>query len=389
LCVIDVDGDGFGESNPSNANADAGTDCDDGNDTINPDATDIPGDGFDQDCDGADAALADVDGDGYDNSADCDDNDSNIYPTAFDIPGDGIDQDCDGSDATGSISTVADLLPGDLVITEIMVNPAVVADTDGEWFEILNTTGSIFNLNGLKLQDASMISNSTTYTINVDAYINSEDFAVFIRNTDASSNGGIQNGINFGSVTLNNTGTETLRILGGASGTTTIDEFSWDAAQMNFIEGVSIMFDGDELANMTNLSDAANMNDDGDKWCHTVIPYGDGDNKGTPKNYNNSCTNIPVDNDGDGYYQNAFYQEDCDDSTTTNLGQTEVDGYYTYPGAAYRDSFTECMTDVDGDGYGDDSPASNVTPGSDCDDGDNTTNPASTDVAKDCNPNTP
>lgn len=63
----DGDNDGFGDPNnsttvtgcsiPANyvANAD---DCDDSNNGINPNATDIPGNGIDEDCDGSDATLA-------------------------------------------------------------------------------------------------------------------------------------------------------------------------------------------------------------------------------------------------------------------------------------------------------------------------------------------
>ncbi len=81
-----------------------GADCNDDDPTIHPGAVEIPYDGIDQNCDGAD--LTDVDGDGYDGPStgpnagpDCDDNNNQIHPGAFDIPGNGIDEDCDGSDA--------------------------------------------------------------------------------------------------------------------------------------------------------------------------------------------------------------------------------------------------------------------------------------------------
>jgi arylsulfatase A-like enzyme len=49
--AIDLDGDGFSPVL-------GGGDCDDGDPTINPGAADIPGDGIDQDCDGADLEVA-------------------------------------------------------------------------------------------------------------------------------------------------------------------------------------------------------------------------------------------------------------------------------------------------------------------------------------------
>ena len=68
-----------------------------------------------------------------------------------------------------------------------------------------------------------------------------------------------------------------------------------------------------------------------------------------------------IDNDGDGFSE----YEDCDDTDPT-----------TYPGAALEDSDTACMTDADGDGYGDANPENeNVEPGTDCDDTDPDVNP--------------
>ena len=42
---------------------------------------------------------------------------------------------------------------GDLLITEIMANPAAVSDSNGEWFEIFNTSSNAINLNGLIIKD--------------------------------------------------------------------------------------------------------------------------------------------------------------------------------------------------------------------------------------------
>jgi hypothetical protein len=77
----------------------ASTDCNDHNPAIRHGIVDIPDDGIDQNCDGADATNPDRDGDGETRPADCNDNDPAIHHGAVDIPGDGIDQDCSGADA--------------------------------------------------------------------------------------------------------------------------------------------------------------------------------------------------------------------------------------------------------------------------------------------------
>ena len=101
----------------------------------------------------------------------------------------------------------------------------------------------------------------------------------------------------------------------------------------------------------------------------------DGDcDDGDPDTYpgaavNDSASDCMTDVDGDGWGDDspnvgANGGTDCDDRDPC-----------TYPGAAPSESVTACMTDVDGDGWGDDSPAANTTPGADCDDTDPTIHP--------------
>ena len=62
-----------------------------------------------------------------------------------------------------------------------------------------------------------------------------------------------------------------------------------------------------------------------------------------------------IDADGDGF---TALEGDCDDQSSQ-----------TFPGAAYLDSSTDCMTDLDGDGRGDLNPSSEaIAAGTDCDD---------------------
>jgi hypothetical protein len=109
-------------------------DCNDNNANIYPGATEVCGDGIDQDCSGSDLACAptdndndgisdandlcpntpagqsvnangcadsqiDGDSDTYTNDLDCNDNNATINPGATDVCGDTIDQDCSGADA--------------------------------------------------------------------------------------------------------------------------------------------------------------------------------------------------------------------------------------------------------------------------------------------------
>ncbi len=98
----DHDGDGYGEGPGCK-----GADCDDANAQAHPGATEVCGNGVDDDCAGGDAPCSqyctDRDGDGYGDGPgckgpDCNDYNKNIYPGAADLCGNGVDEDCDGQD---------------------------------------------------------------------------------------------------------------------------------------------------------------------------------------------------------------------------------------------------------------------------------------------------
>ncbi|MFT5583896.1 MAG: hypothetical protein ACI9VR_001480 [Cognaticolwellia sp.] len=124
----DLDGDGFGDSTagitqatPPSGYISDDTDCDDTDAAVNPDGTEVVGDGTDGDCDGREDCRTDRDGDGYtdaletvsskdmdcddsgeaDNSVptgDCDDGDAYVNPLGTEHTGDEVDQDCDGQE---------------------------------------------------------------------------------------------------------------------------------------------------------------------------------------------------------------------------------------------------------------------------------------------------
>lgn len=89
--AVDMDQDGFFDiDNPC-----SGTDCDDSDSNIHPNATEITYNGIDEDCNAA-TLDDDLDQDGYLFADDCDDSDAGINPGAVEECGDEIDNNCDG-----------------------------------------------------------------------------------------------------------------------------------------------------------------------------------------------------------------------------------------------------------------------------------------------------
>ena len=124
LCYYDADTDGWGsDTTISTSTLDCSAvgqvvatgDCDDGDASISPEATEVLADGVDQDCDGQELCYEDLDGDGFGgsgavasadldcsgageawSSSDCDDGEAGSHPGATELEADGVDQDCDG-----------------------------------------------------------------------------------------------------------------------------------------------------------------------------------------------------------------------------------------------------------------------------------------------------
>ena len=177
-CFEDLDGDGFGSTSTINSTdsdcLDAGestvdTDCDDTDPLVFLGATEVPNDGIDQDCDGADTVTCfeDLDGDGIGSSVvvegsgsctgtglsmldgDCDDGDAAIGPFADEVC-DGVDNDCDAStneafDADGDAFSLCD---GDCDDADAARSPGLLEECNGVDDDCDGTTDEMLDGDG-------------------------------------------------------------------------------------------------------------------------------------------------------------------------------------------------------------------------------------------------
>lgn len=85
-----------------------------------------------------------------------------------------------------SLNTQASV--SDLLITEIMANPAQVSDSNGEWFELFNPTLEAVDLEGLILSDDG--SNHHVINSGGSLLVNPGEYFVLAGNADSDFNGG-------------------------------------------------------------------------------------------------------------------------------------------------------------------------------------------------------
>lgn len=179
---------------------------------------------------------------------------------------------CFDSDLGGVRSIVTPAV-GDLVITELMQNPAGT-DSLGEWVEV--TALKDVDLNGLRIEAKSSTATnfsgtdlSSTECLRVAA----GGFALFASNIDSATNGGLPFVTTKVSFSLTNT-SGTVRLMDGAN---VLDEVTWTSVT----DSASTQLDVDKYD--------PTLNDDPANRCVGLIPYGDGANKGSPGSDNHGC----------------------------------------------------------------------------------------------------
>lgn len=139
ICT-DYDNDGF----YAQAGCSTPVDCDDTDNTVNPNADELCGDNIDNNCNGQidENCPIDNDRDGYPQQEDCNDDDPAINPGASELC-DGIDNDCDGEIDEGCVAGAK------LVINEIDYDNDV--NDNMEFIEIYNCGPDTANLSEFSL----------------------------------------------------------------------------------------------------------------------------------------------------------------------------------------------------------------------------------------------
>ncbi len=178
----------------------------------------------------------------------------------------------------GAELCAVDLVPGDLVITELMNNPsaAVGDDTQTEWVEIYNASGKTANLKGIALQDKA----NSQGLVTTDVIVAVNGYAVIKAGTGTTwgyDAFGITAQASWGdTMGLNNSGDESLAI---KVGNDIIDDIPLYAAPggsgvaWNLKTGVLTGTGNNTLGN----------------WCAATAAIGASGDFGTPGTANTTC----------------------------------------------------------------------------------------------------
>ena len=167
---------------------------------------------------------------------------------------------------------------GDLLITEVMCNPAALSDATGEWIELYNNSAATINLKDLIIRRDNTVN---IHQISSDVFLSPGAFAVLANTNTATDNVNYSYG---SAISLTNSGPTLSISTYGTDGTDGIELCSVDFSASGFpgiSSGKSLQLDPS-----VNNADDAKL---GTSWCTASTVYSTGDD-GTPGSANASCT---------------------------------------------------------------------------------------------------
>jgi hypothetical protein len=181
--------------------------------------------------------------------------------------------DCGGTtegmcDDGGNLRAIVVPSAGDLVLTEVMANPAAVTDANGEWFEIAVLAD--VDLNGLELSTPGGLEQTLDAPECLE--VTAGSFVLLAQSTDPLANGGLPE-VDY-VLTFGLTNSDFGLTIGVAG--VSLDDITWTTTPT----GASRSLDP--------ASVDPTANDDDGNWCPGATVYGDGD-LGTPGAANDSC----------------------------------------------------------------------------------------------------
>ncbi len=205
--------------------------------------------------------------------------------------------DADGEVGTDTISVIVGDTepqppePGDLIFSEIAVDPSAVADEDGEWVELYNTSGSTLDIAGYSFHDDAV----DIWIFDASVTVAPHDYLVLCSNPDPTENGGIPcdawfyrypngqeptSGLGHGSGIAIANNDDELELTGPDN--VDIDVFDYNDTTSDPIEaGMSFGLDPARLDGVSN--------DDVENWCVQTTILSGAAEPGTPGEANDSC----------------------------------------------------------------------------------------------------
>jgi hypothetical protein len=170
---------------------------------------------------------------------------------------------------------------GDVVVTEIMKDPAFVADSAGEWIELLNTRATPIDIEGWTLHDNGTDSH-VIYTGGTGLVIAPGARMVIGVNASVATNGGVNVAYAYPFAQFQLGNADDAVVLASNTGVE-IDRVEYDNGMLwPDVTGSSLT--------LRPGSETAVLNDDGNLWCPASTPIsGVNTDTGTPIAANDVC----------------------------------------------------------------------------------------------------